>query len=385
MTFSERVNNIPPYIFARLEQQINKKRRDGKDLISLSIGDPDIAPPSFLLEELAKEAANPLNHNYSQSQGELIFREAVANWYKNRFKVEIEPESEVTALIGAKEGLANFARAFLNPGEKVLTPEPAYPVYRNGASILSGGMPITMPLQAERDFKPDLESFRETKAKMMFLNYPNNPTGAVANKDFLREVVSFAQEENIIVCYDNSYSEITYDGFRAPSILEIEGAREVAIEINSCSKAFNMTGDRIGFAVGNEHLITGLKRIKSQIDSGPSVYVQKAAIKALDSYATKGIPEHLSAMIQIYLQRRNLLVTRLQKMGFKCKKPKGTFYIWLKIKESSMDFFSKVLDAGVIITPGIGFGENGENYVRFSLTCSLDDINEACERMSGVL
>lgn len=385
MTFSERVNNIPPYIFARLEQQIQKKRKEGKELISLSIGDPDIAPPSFLLEVLAKEAADPLNHNYSQSQGELAYREAVAKWYKRRFKVAIDPETEITALIGAKEGLANFARAFLNPGEKVLTPEPAYPVYRNGASILSGGIPITMPLQEERDFKPDLESFRNSKAKMMFLNYPNNPTGAVADKDFLKEVVAFAQEENIIICYDNSYSEITFDGFRAPSILEIEGAREVAIEFNSCSKAFNMTGDRIGFAVGNEHLIAGLKRIKSQIDSGPPVYVQKAAIAALESYTDTIIPDHLLAMNQIYQQRRNMLVTWLQKNGFNCRKPKGTFYIWLKIEESSMDFFSKVLNAGVIITPGIGFGENGENYVRFSLTCSLDDINEACERMSAVL
>ncbi len=383
--FAERVKRIPPYLFAELEKVIAEKKRMGVRLISLSIGDPDLPPPPFILEALREEASNPENHGYSTSRGELEFREAVAEWYKKRFNVDLNPEKEVTALIGSKEGIANIARAFVNPGDKVLVPDPAYPVYRNGATLLSDGFPVVMPLLEERKFKPDLEALDDIQAKIMFLNYPNNPTGAVVDRNFLKEVVEFAREKNIILCYDNAYSETTFDGYVAPSILEIDGAMEVAVEFHSCSKMFNMTGYRIAFAVGNEHIITGLLKVKTQIDSGPPIYIQKVAIKALRSYVDGKPPEYMEKVRRIYAERRDIMVERLKSMGFNCEKPKATFYIWLNCGCSSMDFTSKLLEAGVVVTPGIGFGEYGENYVRISLTRPKDEIEEACRRIAETL
>lgn len=385
MEFADRVKKLPPYIFAEMEKLILEKKKQGVDLISLSIGDPDLPPPQFVIDALLEEAANPNNHKYSFSQGEADFRQAVANWYKKRFNVDVNPESEVVALIGSKEGLANIARAFVNPGDRVLVPDPAYPVYANGATLLSEGVPVPMPLLAKNGFRPDLDALNAKNAKMMFLNYPNNPTGAVVDKTFLKRVVEFAQENNLIVCYDNAYSEITFDGYRAPSILEVEGAEEVAIEFNSCSKTFNMTGDRISFAVGNSQLVKGLTQIKSQVDSGPPVYIQKAAIKALGSYTGSKLPEHLEKMNRIYAERRNLLVECLNSLGFKCEKPKATFYVWLNCGCDSMEFAAKLLEAGVIVTPGVGFGEQGKTYVRFSFTQPKQKIKEACEKMVKAL
>jgi len=384
--FAERVKRLPPYIFAELEKIIAEKKKQGIDLISLSIGDPDLPPPPFVLEELKKESSNPKNHNYSLSQGEPDFKEAVAEWYRKRFHVEVNPEKEVIALIGSKEGIANVTRAFVNPGDKVLVPNPAYPVYANGGTLLSEGIPVPMPLLEENGFKPNLETITEHRAKMMFLNYPNNPTSAVMDKNFLKEVVEFAKENNIIVCYDNAYSEITFDGYKAPSILEIEGAKDIAIEFHSCSKTFNMTGDRIGFAVGNSQVIAGLLKVKSQIDSGPPVYTQKAALKALSTYTDDGEPpEYVKNVNQTYAERRDALIKGLKSLGFKCEKPLATFYVWLKCGEDSMKFASKLLDAGVVVTPGIGFGNYGEGYVRFSITQPKEKIVEAVERMSKVL
>ncbi len=385
MEFSDRVNRLPPYIFAEMEKLILEKKRQGVNLISLSIGDPDLPTPQFVLDALLQEAADPKNHNYSFSQGEVDFRQAVATWYKRRFKVDVNPETEVVALIGTKEGLANIARAFVNPGDKVLTPDPAYPVYANGASLLSEGIPVHMPLLAENGFRPDLDALTGKKAKMMFLNYPNNPTGAVADKNFLERVVEFAQENSLIVCYDNAYSEITFDGYRAPSIFEVEGAKEVAIEFHSCSKTFNMTGDRIGFAVGNPQLVKGLTKVKSQVDSGPPIYIQKAAIKALGCYTGNKPPEHLEEMNRIYVERRNLLVECLNSLGLKCDKPKATFYVWLNCGCDCMEFTAKLLETGVIVTPGIGFGKQGKTHVRFSFTQPKQKIKEACERMAVAL
>ena len=383
---AERVKRLPPYIFAELEKIIAEKKKQGVDLISLSIGDPDLPPPSFILEELKKESSNPKNHNYSLSQGEPFFKRAVAEWYKKRFKVELDPESEVVALIGSKEGIANVTRAFVNPGDRVLVPDPAYPVYANGGTLLSEGMPVPMPLLEENGFKPDLEAISECKAKMMFLNYPNNPTSAIMEKNFLKEVVEFARENNIIVCYDNAYSEVTFDGYKAPSILEIEDAKEVAVEFHSCSKTFNMTGDRIGFAVGNSQVIRGLIKVKSQIDSGPPVYIQKVAAKALSTYAEGGDqPEYIKDRNRIYAERRDILIDGLNSLGFKCEKPLATFYVWLKCGGDSMKFASRLLDAGVVVTPGIGFGRYGEGYVRFSVTQPKERISEAIERMSKIL
>jgi LL-diaminopimelate aminotransferase len=381
--FADRVTRIPPYLFAEIERVIKEKKAQGVDLISLSIGDPDLPPPPFIIDALKEEVANLKNHNYSFSQGEPDFRQAVAAWYKKRFRVDVS-QDEVIALLGSKEGLANIARAFVNAGDCVLVPDPSYPVYSNGSTILNDGIPVPMPLLQENGFKPDLEALNPEKVKMMFLNYPNNPTSAAVDKKFLKKAVEFARENNIILCYDNAYSEISFDGYRAPSILEIDGAMDVAVEFHSCSKTFNMTGDRIAFAVGNKQLINGLTKVKSQIDSGPPVYIQKVAAKALQSYKSGEPPDFLKKTNQIYAERRDVLVDRLCSMGFKCDKPKATFYVWLNCKSSSMEFATKLLSVGVAVTPGIGFGEHGENYVRFSLTQPKERIVEACKRITAL-
>jgi len=378
--FADRVKRLPPYLFAEMEKQINEKKAQGVDLISLSIGDPDLPTPRFVIDALTEEAADTKNHNYSFSQGEPNFRKAVVDWCKRRFDVSII-QDQVVGLLGSKEGLANIARAFVNPGDKVLAPNPAYPVYANGATILNDATTIELPLLEENGFKPDFSKINPDKAKMMFLNYPNNPTGATVDKKFLQDAVEFAKENKMILCYDNAYSEVTYDNYKAPSILEVDGADEVAIEFHSLSKTFNMTGDRIAFAVGNKQLVTGLTKIKSQIDSGPPVYTQKAAIKALDSYTTSEPPEFLKKTNKILQERRNVLVESLNRLGFKCEAPKATFYVWVNCNGDSMKFASKLLDVGVAITPGVGFGKYGEGYVRITFTQPIERIKEACERI----
>ncbi|HUJ84564.1 MAG TPA: LL-diaminopimelate aminotransferase [Candidatus Acidoferrales bacterium] len=383
MTFdyAERIKRLPPYLFAEIEKNIKKKKAQGVDLISLSIGDPDLPPPQFIIETFKKEATNPKNHNYSFSQGEPDFREAVASWYRERFNVDLT-QDQVVALLGSKEGLANIARAFINPGDRVLVPDPGYPVYANGSTILCDGTVVPMPLLEKNSFQPDFESIDTKSAKMMFLNYPNNPTAATVDKKFLKKAVDFAKDNNIILCYDNAYSEITYDGYKAPSILEIDGSMDVAVEFHSLSKTFNVTGDRIGFAVGNKRLVGGLAKVKSQIDSGPPVYTQKVAVKALASYKGKEPPEFLIKNNQILQERRDLLIETLCKIGYKCEKPKATFYVWANCKGDSMKFATKLLDAGVAVTPGVGFGKFGEGYVRITFTQPKERIIEACERIS---
>jgi LL-diaminopimelate aminotransferase len=380
------LTRLPPYIFAEIEKLLLEKKRQGVKVVSLSIGDPDLPPPPFILDDLRRESQDSQNHHYSLSQGELSFRTAVANWYHRRFNVDLNPETEVIALIGSKEGIANITRAFINPDDDVLVPNPAYPVYANGGTILSDGIPLSMPLLNTNEYKPDLDrvaaSLQGRKVKMMYLNYPNNPTAAVVDKSFLRRIVDFAIEHNIIVCYDNAYSEITFDGYRAPSLLEVPGAKEIAIEFNSCSKTFNMTGDRIGFAVGNRKLIEGLRKVKSQIDSGPPVYLQNVITKALENYNTAPIQRHLRQLKRTYRERRDVLIKGLTALGFNCTIPKATFYLWLDCGEDSMKFTAKLLENGVAVTPGIGFGSRGENYVRFSITRPKEAIVEACERLS---
>lgn len=381
--FAERIKRLPPYLFAEIEKQIKDKKAAGVDLISLSIGDPDLPPPQIVLDALREEATNPKNHNYSFSQGESDFRAAVTTWYKRRFGVDITGD-QVVALLGSKEGIANVARAFVNPGDKVLCPDPAYPVYANGSTILCDGTPVAMPLLEENGFKPDFKTLPTEGVKMMFLNYPNNPTAATVDKAFLKEAVEFALDNNIILCYDNAYSEITYDGYQAPSILEVDGAMDCAIEFHSLSKTFNVTGDRIGFAVGNKALVGGLAKVKSQIDSGPPVYTQKVAVKALSTYTSAEPPEFLRKTNQILQERRDLLVDTLRDIGFTCEKPKATFYVWVNCKGDSMKFASKLLDAGVAVTPGVGFGPHGEGYARVTFTQPAERIREACERIRSL-
>ncbi len=385
MTFeyADRIKRLPPYLFAEIEKIIKEKKSQGIDLIPLSIGDPDFPPPRFIIEALKEEVANPKNHNYSFSQGEPDFRDAVAGWYKKRFNVDLQHD-QVVALLGSKEGIANIARAFINPGDKVLVPDPAYPVYANGSTILCDGTTVPLPLLEVNGFKPDFQAVNPKSIKMMFLNYPNNPTAATVDKGFLKEAVDFAKSNNIILCYDNAYSEITYDGYRAPSILEVDGAMDVAIEFHSLSKTFNMTGDRIAFAVGNKQLVTGLTKVKSQIDSGPPVYIQKVAVKALQSYKNNEPPDFLKKNNQVYRERRDVLIERLCSLGFKCIKPRATFYLWLNCNSDSIEFTSRLLNVGVVVTPGVGFGECGENHVRFALTQPKEKIEEACDRIESV-
>jgi LL-diaminopimelate aminotransferase len=380
--YADRIKRLPPYLFAEIEKTIKEKKAQGVDLISLSIGDPDLPPPPFITEALKEEAANKKNHNYSFSQGEPDFREAVAGWYKKRFGVNIAYD-QVVAMLGSKEGIANIARAFINPGDNVLVPDPSYPVYANGSTILCDGRVMALPLLAENNFKPDFEAVDARRVKMMFLNYPNNPTAAVIDQKCLKEAVSFAKDNKIILCYDNAYSEITYDGYQAPSIFQIEDAMDVAVEFHSLSKTFNMTGDRIGFAVGNSHLISGLAKVKSQIDSGPPVYTQKAAVKALAAYTGPEAPEFLKENNRILQERRDLLVKTLCKIGYECEAPKATFYVWVNCKGDSMKFANKLLDVGVAVTPGVGFGKYGEGYVRITFTQPKERIEEACKRIAS--
>jgi LL-diaminopimelate aminotransferase len=381
--FADRVQRLPPYLFAEIERQIKEKKAAGVDLISLSIGDPDLPPPQFVIDALKEESANPKNHNYSFSQGEPDFRQAVSEWYKKRFHVDLAHD-QVVALLGSKEGIANVARAFVNSGDRVLVPDPAYPVYANGATILCDGVAVPMPLLEENDFKPDFGAVDAKNAKMMYLNYPNNPTAATVDKRFLKEAVDFAKDHSLILCYDNAYSEISFDCYRAPSILEVDGALDVAIEFHSLSKTFNMTGDRIGFAVGNPQLVAGLAKIKSQIDSGPPVYTQKVAVKALAAYKSASPPEFLKKNNQILAERRDLLADTLCDIGFKCAKPKATFYVWVNCKGDSMKFAAKLLDVGVAVTPGLGFGKYGEGYARITFTQPKERIAEACERIRSL-
>jgi len=382
---SKKVKALPPYMFAELEKIVKQKRQEGADLISLSIGDPDLPPPKVVVDALKEEVAKPENHGYSFSEGEYEFRLAVSRWYKRRFNVDLDPDREVVILIGSKEGLCNIARAFLNEGDHVLLPDPAYPVYANGCTILNGGVPVYFPLREENGFLPNLEEVPIKGAKIMFVNYPNNPTGAAISLEKLKELVDFAVENKIILCYDNAYSEISFGDYRAPSVLQIDEAREVAVEFHSCSKTFGMTGSRIGFAVGNEKLIAGLKMVKSQVDSGPPKYIQLAAAKALEMYAEENPPSFVREACQTYHRRIKILVEELDSIGLKCQMPKATFYVWAKCGANSIDFVKKMLEVNVVAAPGVGFGSQGEGYVRFSATCHEERIKEACERLKKIL
>ena len=383
--YSNRLKALPPYLFAQMEKLQEEKRNAGVDMISFGIGDPDLPTPLFIRKALAHAAMDTSTHNYSSAQGEKEFREAVSEWMKKRFNVDVDSEKQVCALIGSKEGIANIGRAFINPGDKVLCPDPAYPVYAQGSTILCDGVPIRMPLLEKNHFLPELSKFHGTKAKMIYANYPNNPIGAVASEGFMKELAEFSQKEHTVLCYDNAYSEFTFDDYQATSILE---HTESAIEFHSLSKTFCMTGDRIGFAVGDARLIEGLRKVKSQIDSGNPVYIQKAAIAALSSYTGKKRPKEMEELMQEYAKRRDVMVDGLRELGFDAQKPKGTFYLWLRLRPEdgkSLDFVTKMINVGVALTPGSGFGEHGEGYVRFALTQPIPRIEEALARMKKVL
>lgn len=388
--YAERINRLPKYIFAEIEELKLKKKKEGIDFISLGIGDPDLQTPDLIVNELIKQVKIPENQNYPTSMGEEDFRRAVSNWYKIRFDVDLDYNTEVTNTIGGKEGVANVARAFVNPGDIVLCPNPGYPVYENGATKLCDGKPYLMPILKENNFLPDLDSIETDvlkKAKMMYLNYPNNPTGAIISERYIKKVIDYAEDYDFFIVYDNPYSEFTFDDYIAPSILEYD---QNHIEINSASKMFCMTGFRCGWMAGNKKVIEGLRKVKSQIDSGCPMFIQRAVIKGLQGYKSRKKPKIVEGNMKIYEKRRDVLIKGLNKMGWETEKPKATFYVWTKVPQkcegmSCMDFVKRLLDVGVILTPGVGFGKYGEGFVRFALTQPIERIKEALKRIETLI
>ena len=380
---ADRLKQLPPYLFAELDRKKAEAKSRGVDVIDLGVGDPDLPTPDNIIDKLAEAAREPRYHRYPSYTGMNEFRKAVGRWYKKRAAIELESIRQVVSLIGSKEGIAHIPLAFINPGDVVLVPSPAYPVY-GIATIFAGGIPHEMPLRKENDFLPDLEAIPADvllRTKMMFLNYPNNPTAAPATEEFFRQVVDFAEKHNIMICHDFAYSEMTFDGYVPPSFLATPGAMEVGIEFHSLSKTYNMTGWRIGWAAGNAKIIEGLGRIKSNIDSGIFEAIQVAGIEALE-----GDQQCLTDMRQIYTERRDVLVDGLRKLGIGVEPPKATFYIWFEVPKgyTSATFAAHLLEkCGIVSTPGNGFGAPGEGYVRMTLCLSKERLAEAVDRIAG--
>ena len=380
---AERIKRLPPYLFAEIDRLKEEVIKEGVDVIDLGVGDPDIPTPKEIVEAAKKALEKPENHRYPSYVGMLSFRKAVADWYKRRFNVELDPETEVVSLIGSKEGIAHLPLAYIESGDYALVPDPGYPVYPV-AVMFAGGEAIKMPLKEENGFLPDLDSISEDvfkKTKLMFIGYPNNPTAAVAEKEFYEKIIDLAKEYDFIVASDNAYSEICYDGYKPISFLEVEGAKDVGIEFHSLSKTFNMTGWRIGFAVGNKDVIAALGKVKTNIDSGIFQAVQEAGI-----YALNNAEELNGRIIKIFQERRDNMAEALKKAGFEFNLPKATFYFWVKVPEgyTSAEFTKKLLkEKGIVVTPGNGFGDAGEGYFRISITNPR--IEEAVERIKSAV
>ncbi len=384
LKWAKRIAGLPPYLFAEIDAKKNEMRAKGMEIIDLGVGDPDIPTPDFIIEALKKAADDPKNHRYPSYEGMPAYREAVTEWYKERFGVSLNPATEAVALIGSKEGIAHTPLAFLDPGDIGLYTDPGYPVYPTSISF-AGGIAHAVPLLKENGFLPDLDAIPEDvkqKAKIFFVNYPNNPTTAVADADFYKRLVEFGQKYNILICHDAAYTEIAYDGYEPFSFLQFDGAKEVGIEFHSLSKTFNMTGWRIGFAVGNPKAVGGLGKIKTNIDSGAFQAVQAAGIEALKHYKL-GLEDRK----KIFQERRDIFCKGLDEAGLRYEKPKATFYIWFEVPEglTSKEFSAKLLtDTGIVVTPGTGFGKYGEGYARISTTFSTDKIIQAVERLKEV-
>ena len=381
---ASRIKHLPPYLFASIDRMKQEAVKKGMDIIDLSIGDPDIPTPAPIVRAMKKAVENPVHHRYPSYEGMLSFREAVARWYKKRFNATLDPRTEVLSLIGSKEGIGHIPLAFVNPGDVVLVPSPGYPVYPIG-TLFAGGESFMMPLREENNFLPDLNRIPKgilKKAKLMFINYPNNPTSAAAPRGFYEEVIKFAFKYNIIVCHDASYTEIYYEK-KPLSFMQFDGAKEVGIEFHSLSKTYNMTGWRIGFAVGNSQVLAGLGKVKTNLDSGVFQAIQEAAIAGL------GLDQKMLLPIRnTYRERRDILYKGLKKLGMHLLKPDATFYLWVRVppRFDSMGFVTHLLDqAGVLSTPGNGFGDAGEGYVRFALTAPAKRIQEAVERIGRIL
>jgi len=381
MRFSQRVQSLPPYLFAGIERKIAERKAAGRDVISLGIGDPDLPTPAHIVAALSQAAADPATHQYPSNQGELAFREAVASFYASRFAVKLDAATEIVPLLGAKEGIAHVCLALLDPGDVALAADPGYPVYVTGP-MLADGAAISLPLRADLGFQPDLEAIPAAdleRARMIFVSYPNNPTGAVIEDDFFARLVAFARAHDLVVVHDNAYADITYDGYVAPSFLQTPGARDVGVEMFSLSKSYNMTGWRSGAVVGNPDLVDAFWRLKTNMDSGMFAAVQRASVAALT-----GSQQCVADMCAVYERRRDLLVEALRAIGMHVMAPKGTIYLWVPVPDgyTSASFTEQVLEqADVVVTPGAAYGACGEGYVRLSLTVPDDRLQEAVRRI----
>lgn len=383
MRVAKRIETLPPYLFASLDRKLAAKRAQGVDVISLGVGDPDLPTPEHIVEAMREAVADPATHRYPSYYGSIEFRTAVAAWYGRRFGVELDPETEVMALIGSKEGIGHVAFAYLDPGDEALVSDPGYPVY--GASTrLAGGTPVSLPAPADRGFLPDLsQAAVSERTKAMWLGFPANPTAAVADLTTLEEAVAFCRAHDVLLLHDAAYCEITFDGYVAPSVLQVSGAKDVALEFGSASKTYNMTGWRIGWAVGSAEAIEALGIVKTNLDSGQFTAIQRAAIAALE-----GPQDQLDELRAVYQRRRDLVVGTLNELGWSMKPPLGSCYVWAPVPEgeTSVGFADRLLDdVGVFVAPGNGYGELGEGYVRFSLTVPDERLSEAMERIEKVL
>jgi LL-diaminopimelate aminotransferase len=384
MKMSKRIENLSPYLFVEISRKIADKKAKGEEVISFAIGDPDIPTPPHVIKKLCQAAHDPPNHRYPESEGLPELRWAIAGWYKNRFSISLDADKEVLPLIGSKDGIAHIPLCFIDPGDIALVPDPGYPPY-SVCTMFAGGEPYYMPLTEENDFLPGLDTIPPDvlqKAKLLWINYPNNPTAAVADIDFFNRVVKFAQQHDLAVCHDGPYSEVAFDGYQPISFMQSEGAREVGIEFHSLSKSYNMTGWRIGMAVGNAKMIEALRRVKSNLDSGIPQAIQYAAIEAFTG-PQDCIQEHNAA----YQRRRDLIIDVLNEIGLKAKPPKASLYIWAKVPEdytSSVELADALLEEiGVVVTPGIGYGKSGEGYIRLSLTIPDAALVKGLSRLSA--
>jgi LL-diaminopimelate aminotransferase len=379
--FSRRLDRLPPYLFVEISRKIAEKRARGIRVVSFAIGDPDLPTPAPVIDALVEAARDPANHRYPETEGLPELRQAIANWYRRRFGVELDPDAEVLPLIGSKEGIAHIALCFIDPGDIALVPDPGYPVYAMG-TVLAGGEPYYLPLREENGFLPDLDEVPPEvagRAKLLWINYPNNPTGAVAELDFFQRVVEFARRHGLAVCHDAPYTEVAFDGYRPPSFLQAAGAKEVGVEFHSLSKSYNMTGWRIGMAVGNAAMIRALRDVKSNLDSGIPQAIQRMAIAALE-----GPQDCIEEHNRVYQRRRDRLVEALQALGLRVAPSKASLYLWARVPEgeTSVSFATRLLEeAAVVVTPGIGYGPSGEGYIRLSLTLPDEDVEEGLRRM----
>jgi len=383
MQFAKRLDRLPPYLFVDINRRIADLRAKGIDIVTFAIGDPDLPTPAHIIERLCKEAHVPANHRYPESDGLPELHEAIADWYKARFDVELDPDTEVLPLIGSKEGIGHLALCFVEADKVVLVPDPGYPVY-SMSTIIAGGVPHFVPLKEENGYLPDLEAIPQSvvsKATMMWLNYPNNPTGAGASLEFFDRAAEFGRKNDILMCHDAPYTEVYFDGNKPPSFMQAKGAKDVGVEFHSLSKTYHMTGWRIGMVVGNKDAIRALFTVKSNLDSGIPQAIQLAAVEAL-----RGSQAIVSEHNDIFQRRRDKLVKVLSEIGLKARVPDGAFYVWAKVPDgySCVDLTRELLEqVHVAVTPGIGYGARGENYIRFSITLSDDRLEEGIQRLSG--